>query len=106
MKIDRDTYEAYFLDFAEGKMSPEQEEVLHRFLKFNPDLAEELRIFTDSCSSPAIPETIVYPQKESLKQVFSENFEIITSENFDSVCIAYLENDLQEKQRILFEKYL
>src|SRR6056297_3724160 len=106
MEINRDNYEAYFLDFAEGKMSPEQEEVLHRFLQFNPDLAEELRIFTDSCSTCVSPKTIVYPRKESLKQLFPENIEIITRENFDAVCIAFLENDLSEKQRILFEKHL
>ncbi len=106
MKIDRDNYEAYFLDFAEGKMSPEQEEVLLRFLQFNPDLADELRIFTDPSYPFATPETIVYPRKESLKQLFPEKIKIISRKNFDAVCIAYLENDLPERQRILFEKYL
>ncbi|MEX0983151.1 MAG: hypothetical protein WD577_02625 [Bacteroidales bacterium] len=106
MKINRDNYEAYFLDFAEGKMSPEQEEVLHRFLQFNPDLAEELRVFTDRCFSRATPETIVYPRKESLKQLVFEKIGAVTRDNFDMVCIAYLENDLPEKQRTLFEKYL
>ena len=103
MMINRNNYEAYFLDFAEGRLSPEQEEVLHRFLKFNPDLEEELRSFKIHNLSP---QSFSYPAKEALKRKYPAETDAVTRANFDMYCIAYLENDLTEKQRTVFEKYL
>ena len=42
MKIDRNNYEQYFLDYLDRQMDPEQEKILLSFLEFNPDLKEEL----------------------------------------------------------------
>jgi hypothetical protein len=103
MMINRDNYEAYFLDFAEGRLSPEQEEVLHRFLKFNPDLEEELRSFR---IHNLTPHSFSYPCKESLKKEYPAGTDTVANANFDMYCIAYLENDLTEKQRTVFEAYL
>ena len=38
MKITQDNYEQYFLDHAEGTLSPEMEKELSDFLEANPDL--------------------------------------------------------------------
>jgi hypothetical protein len=38
MKINQDNYEQYFLDHAEGSLSPEMERELEDFLQSNPDL--------------------------------------------------------------------
>jgi len=103
MMINRDNYEAYFLDFAEGRLSPEQEEVLHRFLKFNPDLEEELRSFR---IHNLTPQSFSYPDRDALKREYPRATDSVTRTNFDMYCIAYLENDLTEKQRTVFEKFL
>lgn len=103
MNIGRDNYEAYFLDFAEGRMSPEQEEILHRFLRFNPDLEEELRSFQIHNLTPQL---VGYPEKDSLKKEFPTGQDAVTHANFDMYCIAYLEKDLSGKQRSLFEEFL
>jgi hypothetical protein len=103
MMINRDNYEAYFLDFAEGRLSPQQEEMLHRFLKFNPDLEEELRSFR---IHNLTPQSFSYPGKEALKKEYPAGVDAVTSANFDMYCIAYLEKDLTEKQRTVFEEYL
>jgi hypothetical protein len=103
MKINRDNYEAYFLDFAEGKMSPEQEKELHQFLRFNPDLEEELRSFR---IHNLTPQSFSYPGKNNLKKEYPAADDSVTGANFDMYCIAYLEKDLTEKQRTVFEVYL
>lgn len=43
--ITRDNYEIWFLDFAEGKLDPSQQDLLFAFLKKNPDLKKELDAF-------------------------------------------------------------
>jgi hypothetical protein len=43
--ITRDNYEIWFLDFAEGKLNPSQQEMLFAFLEENPDLKKELDTF-------------------------------------------------------------
>jgi hypothetical protein len=41
MKISRQNYEQYFVDYLDGKLNDEQVGVLMSFLEFNPDLKEE-----------------------------------------------------------------
>ncbi len=103
MSISRDNYEAYFLDFTEGRLMPGQEEELRRFLESNPDLAKELELFT---SHKIRPEKIPFPGKESMKKKFPEGPEQVSPENFDMFCVAYLENDLTLQQKAVFEAYL
>jgi len=103
MDINRDNYEAYFLDFAEGRLSAEQEELLYRFLKFNPDLADEMELLE---IQPLQPGTEVCPSREKLKMVFPGKDEDITDANFDMYCIARLENDLQPEEEERLDKYL
>lgn len=103
MNINRDNYEAYFLDFIEGRLSPEQEEVLHRFLKFNPDLEAELASFQlHEIDATHVP----FPGKDSLKKEPPADGITVNEANFDMFCIAWLERDLSEAQRKSFETYL
>jgi hypothetical protein len=103
MDINRDNYEGFFLDFAEGNLSAAQEEILNNFLKFNPDLAEELKAFD---LLKVVPEDIMMPAKKSLKKEIPTAAEAISEHNFEMYSIAYLENDLTEYQRSLFEGFI
>lgn len=103
MDINRSNYEAYFLDFVEGNLSAEQEEVLHRFLRFNPDLASELESFTQHIIEP---EKISFPGKKSLRIDFPVHEEGVNERNFDFHCIAYFEGDLNAEQRKAFDVFL
>jgi len=96
MELSRDNYEAYFLDYLEGNLSPEQEEVLNRFLTFNPDLEEELHSFSFLSLSPERKEL---PDKSNLKKEIPLQTETLSSGNVELFCIAYLEGDLSEKQK-------
>ena len=103
MNINRDNYEAYFLDFIEGRLSPDQEEVLRRFLKFNPDLEAEIE---DIDLLKIEPTHHAFPGKNSLKKELPGSDTEVRDGNFDMFCIAYIEGDLKAKQRQIFEAYL
>lgn len=103
MNINRDNYGAYFLDFIEGNLTAAQEEVLHRFLKFNPDLEAELNDFELHTIDASIHP---YPGKDALKKELPENGAPVNDANFDMFCVAWLEGDLPEDQKEYFESYL
>lgn len=70
MKINRNNYEAFFLDFFEGSLAPEMESELHLFLSKNPDLAEE---FEDSKvimqgGDVTLTDDIYFEGKENMKK--------------------------------------
>ena len=103
MNINRDNYEAIFLDFIEGRLSSSEEELLQRFLQFNPDLEEELNSFELHEFSA---ERVTFSGKDSLKKEMPEDGNGVTDSNFDMYCIAYIEGDLDQEQRQVFEQYL
>ncbi len=45
MSINRNNYEAFFLDYFEGRLPEEGKEELMRFLELNPDLKKEFEGF-------------------------------------------------------------
>ncbi|MFM9985342.1 MAG: hypothetical protein ACKVOK_08935 [Flavobacteriales bacterium] len=65
MNIDRNNYEVFFLDYIEGRLSPEMVEELQIFLALNPDLDEELRGIDQSVLSY---NEEIFDQKDSLKK--------------------------------------
>jgi hypothetical protein len=67
MKINQDNYEQYFLDHAEGNLSPEMERELEEFLEANPDLKA---ILEDFSISPILTDNI---HSESLKLRLKKN---------------------------------
>ena len=64
--INKDNYEAYFLDHLEGNLSEEGKKELELFLKENPKLGEELKAYDNSLF--LIPDMeISFKEKESLR---------------------------------------
>ncbi len=94
--IDRNNYEAWFLDFAEGNLSEEKIYTLNSFLSKNPDLKEEFDEFNlvllDS-------EDLVFENKESLKK----NIDLDRIEglnDFEILAINKLEENITEEEEI------
>ncbi len=52
MKINRENYEEWMIDFIEGNLSPGDEEEVRDFLDHNPDLKEEVEEFEDTVLVP------------------------------------------------------
>jgi len=64
--INKDNYEAYFLDFLEGNLLEKDKKELEAFLKENPKFGEELKAYDNSLF--LIPDMeISFKEKESLR---------------------------------------
>ncbi|HLN74242.1 MAG: hypothetical protein ACM3O8_07900 [Methylococcaceae bacterium] len=98
MKITRDNYESFFLDYLEGNLEETMIDQFLDFLKQNPDLKEELDLFENV---PLPKEQVVFQDKQSLYISAGQG-----NESFDHRAVAYMEGDLDEKERKAFEATL
>lgn len=98
MKINRNNYEIFFVDYLDGRLSPDQTVELMSFLNENPDLKAELKEFDEIKIKP---DNVKYSSKGYLKKSF-----VIDESNFDIFCIASLEGDLTTEEDLLFQKWL
>ncbi len=98
MKINRDNYEAFFVDYHEGKLDANMVDDFIEFLQQNPDLKEELSLFE---SVSILPEEINFGKKELL---FKEKFDI--ENEFNKAAIATLEGEIPALEKSEFEDYL
>lgn len=95
MKINQDNYEQYFLDFAEGSLSPEMEKELEDFLQANPDLRP---LLSDLDLSP-LPAAEIH--NHALKQNLKKNIrptKQINEANAEEWMIRQVEGLLDEKE--------
>ncbi len=95
MKINRNNYEAFLLDLAEGRLAAEDRRELRDFLLLNPDCAGEM---PDLQSWVLEKEEISFPGREALKKHLPAEGSELTDANFDLFSIARLENDLSPEQ--------
>lgn len=96
MKITRDNYEIYFIDYQDGSLPPEDIRELKTFLLINPDL-EELLEKSEQVLLPDSPEH--FANKEILKKD-------LCHECPDYYAIAAAENELTDKDRKALGKNL
>jgi hypothetical protein len=98
MKINRNNYEAYFIDYLEGTLDERLVDQFLEFIKLNPDLKEELALFE---SVSAVPEDISFAKKDTL---YKEKYD--SQKEFENAAVAKLEGDLSEKDKFEFNVYL
>ena len=103
MKITRDNYEEYFLDYSEGKLNSALEEEFEQFLEANPDLKKELEEFENL--SFADDSKIKFNKKSSLKRNFIPVGEI-NENNYENFLIGEIENDLNEMGKRNLETFI
>lgn len=92
MEINRHNYEIYAIDFIEGQMSPSEAAVFIAFLADNPDIAHEVELMRDSDTESRV--SPIHQDFSFLKKDYSQI--TIGNNNFEEVCIAYHEGDLNE----------
>ncbi len=97
MKITRENYESFFLDYLEGNLNELLVNELNEFLHQNPDLKEELRLF-EAISLPS--EDINFTGKEKLFRAPYDKNEI-----FDNHSVAFIEGDLTEEEMTSYLAY-
>jgi hypothetical protein len=98
MKINRNNYEPYFVDYLEGNLDESLVDDFIEFLQQNPDLKEELSFF-----EPVVvaPEDLRFANKKNL---YKEKFD--AEEAFNHAAIARLEGDISPLEKAEFENYL
>ncbi|WP_430971595.1 hypothetical protein [Sunxiuqinia rutila] len=98
MNINRSNYEIYFLDYLDGNLPDSQVDDFLDFLANNPDLNEELK----AVSSIRVPvDERMFPNKKALLKK-----EITEESSFDYRAVAFLENDLEEDDKLAFLREL
>jgi hypothetical protein len=99
MKITRENYERYFIDYLDGMLTDAGKEEILVFLGENPDLAAELQNLGKMI---LIPAEEIFPDKPGIKKSLIS----LMSEKgltFDELCAASMEGDLHENENeILF----
>jgi hypothetical protein len=93
-------YEAFFLDYQEGKLNSEQLSELSLFLVLHPELKTAL---TNNGNLLLKSEKQTFKNKSVLKKFAFDDVQV-NGTNFDSFCIAYQEHILsEEKSKELIE---
>lgn len=100
MGINRDNYEAWFLDYAEGNLNEQQIADLMLFLGENPDLKEEL--LDDFEGVILTAESVTLPEKESLKQEVG----LVNANNVDDFLIGELEGTLNAEEQAALHSFI
>jgi cytoskeletal protein RodZ len=98
MKINRNNYESYFIDYLEGNLDESLVDDFIEFLTSNPDLKEELSMFEPVSVEP---ENIVFGRKELL---LKEELDLETE--FNHAAVANMEGDLSDPEKAAFDKYI
>jgi hypothetical protein len=98
MKINRNNYESYFIDYLEGNLDVSLVDDFIEFLTSNPDLKEELSMFEPVSVEP---ENIVFGSKEML---LKEELDLETE--FNHAAVANIEGDLSDTEKVVFDKYI
>lgn len=97
MKIDKHNYEAFFLDYHEGNLAPQQVAELLLFVEQHPELQEEFESF-ENISLEDLG-SIPFEFKAALKKE-------ITEENRDTYFIGAVENTLTPAEQQLLAHFL
>lgn len=98
MKINRENYETYFIDYLEGNLDELLINDFIAFLQNNPDLKEELSLLETVAVNP---ENISYRKKEKL---YKDKYDV--EKEFDQAAIANLEGDISSAEKTKFHAYL
>ena len=97
MEINKNNYEAYFLDYHEGNLTPQQVADVLLFVQNYPELKEELEGFENFSIEDY--STITFENKSDLKK------EIIEA-NWEEYFIRAVENTLTPAEKKLLDEYI
>lgn len=98
MKISRDNYESFFIDYIEGNLPENMIDQFLDFLNQNPDLKQELHLF-EEVNLPE--EHVVFREKKQLTKSVADE-----KRRLENTAVAYLEGDLDADENKVFETYL
>jgi len=98
MKLTRDNYEIWFLEYSDGKLDQSQIDAVHRFIAVNPDLAGELDTLTPVLSKNHLQP---FPGKDGLKKSLYED-----PAHLENSILASLEGDLSGMEQEMLDRWI
>ncbi len=104
MGINKENYEAYFLDYQEGTLAPEQVAELMVFLEVYPEMKEELEAF--ELVSIQADDSLQLGNKNFLKKKSYISTQNINSNNYEEWLVADVEGDLNLQDKIELKAFL
>lgn len=102
MIINRDNYEVYLVDYADGTLAPELRSEMELFLKVNPGIRLELELFQEA---PLVDKTETFDAKDQLKKI---PYEKTTADAtfFQTQCVAFIEGIMPDTEIDFFMEQL
>ena len=91
MKVNKNNYEVWMIDYFDGKLNATETAELMAFLDLHPELKEEFELFD---STPIKAESLEFSKKSDLKKLPVLAVAEINEENFEEYFIAFYEKDL------------
>lgn len=104
MDINRNNYEAYFLDYRENNLSAGQVAELMIFLEENPDLKASFEAYENI--ELEADNSIKFAAKENLKKSHLIPTDNINESNYEEVMVAKLEGDLSDEEKIELKAFM
>lgn len=104
MKITRENYEQYFLDYFDHHLSDDDQRELFLFLQENPDLREEFDMFENVKLEPPVSASLNI--KGDLKSIANQLQFPEGINNFSEWSIAVLEGDLSQTEIQYFKSVI
>lgn len=95
MKLNRENYGIFIVDYFDGNLSESETEQLLVFLDANPDLKKEFRNFDKvTLEKPDIS----FPEKEKLKVPVISSTHSINKDNYESFFVLFYDNELNDDE--------
>ncbi len=98
MDINRNNYELYLIDYFDGILNGETKIAVERFLVDNPDIAQDARQLSSFKLNP-----LASSYKHKSKLLKSKHLLVGVEDEFDYLCIASLEKDIDQRDKQTLE---
>ena len=103
MNINRNNYEEFFMLYADGELSAADKQMVEAFVAANPDMAQELDLFTQFKLTPDA--SIVYADKASLLKGEAMP-DLVNAGNCENFFVLYADNELSQEQKRAVEAFV
>ena len=100
MNINRNNYEEFFLLYADGELSAQEQQAVELFIKDNPDVANELDMLMQTKLND---DRIVFTDKNSL---YKTNDAELNLNNYEEQFLLYIDNELTDAGKNKVETFV
>jgi hypothetical protein len=97
MKINKENYGRFIVDYYDGQLSPEEERLLMLFLDQHPALKEEFESFKEV---PVLPdEPLEFSEKQSLQKIEIAAVGAVNEDNYSEYFVLLMDDELTREEQ-------